>query len=202
MNHGKATRPPSQTPCKGVTLVFPEIVLWQRQSAREIRTPTKLAKSSFCIFLRKRRLTTFGGFGPFPFFFPGLSCQFRCNVSQAIADRTSSAALPSLARVHLRHMNRNISVSCESQREIALLWALSRGIPDYQHGEVGKINDSLFRKVLVFDVSRAVRIARFESVSDSQLHDPRPASRDTWPLSSSENRQKTEFSGPQKRYFW
>ena len=24
MNHGKATRPPSQTPCKGVTLVFPE----------------------------------------------------------------------------------------------------------------------------------------------------------------------------------
>ena len=36
--------------------------------------------------------------------------------------------------------------------------------------EVGKIKGPLFRKVLVFDVLRAVCKARLESVSESQLY--------------------------------
>ena len=32
MNHGKATRPPSQTPCKGVTLVFPDIPTFRQKN--------------------------------------------------------------------------------------------------------------------------------------------------------------------------
>ena len=39
-------------------------------------------------------------------------------------------------------------------------------MPDRQQGEVGEKNGRLFHGVLVFDVSQAVRIARFESVSE------------------------------------
>ena len=61
-------------------------------------------------------------------------------------------------------------LSHESQREIALVEALSRPIPYYQQGEVGEENGPVFRNVCVLDASRAVGIARFESVSESQPH--------------------------------
>ena len=50
----------------------------------------------------------------------------------------------------------------------------------------GKKTGPVFRNVCVFDVSRAVGIARFESVSESQ----RAASHDTMPLWSAENAGK------------
>ena len=94
---------------------------------------------------------------------------FRRSASLAIPHRQSFAAIPSVSLVHLGHTNRSsVSVSHESQRKIALVWALSRPIPDYQQGEVGERHRPLFRKVCVFDVLRAVRIARFESVSEFQ----------------------------------
>ena len=68
----------------------------------------------------------------------GLSGQFRRNASLAIPHHTSFAATPSVSWVHLGHTNRNVSVSHESQREVALVSALSGPIPDYQQGEVGK----------------------------------------------------------------
>ena len=41
-------------------------------------------------------------------------------------------------------------------------------IPDYQQGEVGGKTRAFVSQGLCFDVSQAVRIARFESVSESQ----------------------------------
>ena len=104
-----------------------------------------------------------------------LSGMFRRSASLAIPHRKSFAAIPSVSLVLLGHTNRTVSLSHESQREIALVHALSRLLPDYRQEEVEK--GSLFRRVSAFDISRAVCIARFESVS---------ASRDTMPLSSHE----------------
>ena len=95
---------------------------------------------------------------------------FRRSASLAIPHTKRFAAIRSVSLVLLGHTNRNVKLSLESQREIALVLALLRPIPYYRQGEVGKGNGPVFRKVCVFDVSRAVGIARFESVSESQPH--------------------------------
>ena len=99
-----------------------------------------------------------------------LSGMFRRSASLAIPHLKSFAAIPSVSRVHLGHTNRSVSLSHESQREIALVLALSRPIPYYQQGDVGEKNGPVLRKVMDIDVSRAVGIARFESVSEPQLN--------------------------------
>ena len=93
---------------------------------------------------------------------------FRRSASLAIPHLKSFAAIPSVSLVLLGHANRSVFLSHESQREIALVYALSRPIPYYQQGEVAKKNGPVFRKVCVFEVSRAVGIARFESVPEAQ----------------------------------
>ena len=65
------------------------------------------------------------------------------------ASRTRFAAIQSVSGEHLGHTNRNVSVSRESQCEIALVNKLSRPIPDYQQGELEK-KGPLFRKVWAF----------------------------------------------------
>ena len=95
---------------------------------------------------------------------------FRRSTSLAIPHLRSFAAIPSVSLVQFGHMNPSVFLSHESQREIALIEALSRPIPYYQQGEVGEENGPVFRNVCVFDVSRAVGLARFESVSESQPH--------------------------------
>ena len=67
-----------------------------------------------------------------------------------IPHRKSFAATRAVSLVVLGHTNRNVSLSHKSQREIALVEALSRPIPDYQQGEVGEKKGPLFRKVCVF----------------------------------------------------
>ena len=100
-----------------------------------------------------------------------LSGMFRRSASLALPHLKSFAAIPSVSLVQLGHTNRNVFLPHESQREIALVQALSRPIPYCQQGEVGEEkNGPVFRNVCVFDVSRAVGIARFESVSESQPH--------------------------------
>ena len=90
---------------------------------------------------------------------------FRGSASLAIPHLKSFAAIPSASLVQLGHTNRNVLLSHESQNEIALVEALSRLIPYCQQGEMGERHGPVFRKVCVFDVSRAIGIARFESVS-------------------------------------
>ena len=68
----------------------------------------------------------------------------------------------------LGHPDSNVSLLHESQREIALVEALSRPIPDYQQGEVGQKDGPFVHKVCASDVSLVFRTARFESVSESQ----------------------------------
>ena len=98
-----------------------------------------------------------------------LSGMFRGSASLAIPRRKSFAAIPSASLVLLGHTNRSVSVSHESQHGTALVLPLSRQIPYYQQGDMGGRHGPWFRSVCVFDVSRAVGIARFESVSE-----PRP----------------------------
>ena len=93
---------------------------------------------------------------------------FRRSASLAIPHLKSFAAIPFVSLVQLGHTNRNVFLSHESQCEIALIWALSRPIPNCQQGEVGERHSPVFRNVCVFDVSQAIGIARFESVSESQ----------------------------------
>ena len=93
---------------------------------------------------------------------------FRRSASLAIPHLKSFAAILSVSLVQLGHTNRNVFLSHESQREIVLVEALSRPIPYYQKGEVGEENGPVFRNVYVFDVSRAIGIARFESVSKTE----------------------------------
>ena len=95
--------------------------------------------------------------------FKPLCGMFRCSASLAIPHRKMFAVILSVSLVHLGHTNRNVSVLHESQREIALVEAFSRMIPDYQEGEVGERHGPLFR-----NVSQAVLTAQFESVSESQ----------------------------------
>ena len=63
---------------------------------------------------------------------------FRRSASLAIPHLKSFAAIPSVPLVQLRHTNRNVFLSYESQREIALVLALSRPIPYYHKGEEGQ----------------------------------------------------------------
>ena len=72
-----------------------------------------------------------------------LSGMFRRSASLAIPHLKSFAAIPSMSLVQLGHTNRNV---------------------------LGKKNGPVFRNVCVFEVSRAVGIARFESVSEPQPH--------------------------------
>ena len=83
-------------------------------------------------------------------FAPDLSSMFRRSASLAILHRRSFAAILSVSLVLPGHTKRNVSGSHASQREIALIYVLSRPIPDYQQGQVTKINGPLFHKVLVF----------------------------------------------------
>ena len=81
--------------------------------------------------------------------------------------RRDTVPLPVL----LGHTNRSVKLSHESQREIMSSF---RHFQDQflttNKDKWGKKNGPVFRKVSVFDVSRAVGIARFESVSESQPH--------------------------------
>ena len=63
---------------------------------------------------------------------------FRRSASLAIPHLKSFAAIPSVSLVLPEHTNRSVFLSHESQREIALAYALSRPIPYYQQGEVAK----------------------------------------------------------------
>ena len=63
----------------------------------------------------------------------------RCKASLAIRHHTNFAATPSVSRAHRGHTNRSVLGPHESQREVALVLALSRRIPDYQQGKIGKI---------------------------------------------------------------
>ena len=67
-----------------------------------------------------------------------LSGMFRRSASLAIPHLKSFAAIPSVSLVQLGHTNRNVFLSHESQREIALVKALSRPIPYDQQGEAGE----------------------------------------------------------------
>ena len=67
-----------------------------------------------------------------------LSDMFRRSASLSIPHLKSFAAIPSVSLVLLGHTNRSVFLSHESQREIALVEALSRPIPYYQQGEVGE----------------------------------------------------------------
>ena len=51
----------------------------------------------------------------------GFSGMFRRNASLAIPHLKSFAAIPSMSLVQLGHTNRNVFLSHESQREIALV---------------------------------------------------------------------------------
>ena len=95
-----------------------------------------------------------------------LGGMFRRSASLAIPHLKSFAVIPSVSLVQLT--NRNVFLSHEPQCEIALIKALSRPIPYCQQGEMGERHGHVFRKVCVFDVSRVIGIARFESVSESQ----------------------------------
>ena len=63
---------------------------------------------------------------------------FRRSASLAIPHCKSFAAVPSVSQVLFGHTNRSISLSHESQCEIALIEAPSRPFPDYQQCEVGE----------------------------------------------------------------
>ena len=67
-----------------------------------------------------------------------LSGMFRRSASLALPHLKSFAAIPSVSLVQLGHTNRSVFLPHESQREIALVQALSRPIPYYQEGEVGE----------------------------------------------------------------
>ena len=66
-----------------------------------------------------------------------LSGMLRLGASLAIPHRKSFAAILSVSRVHLGHTNRNVLLSHKLQREIALVKALSRPIPDNQPTKMG-----------------------------------------------------------------
>ena len=83
---------------------------------------------------------------------------FRRSASLAILHLKSFAAIPSVSLVRLGHTNRNVFLSHESQREIALVEALSRPIPCCQKEKWGKQNGSVFRNVCVFYRATRIRI--------------------------------------------
>ena len=69
--------------------------------------------------------------------FQELSGMFRSSASLAFPHRKNFAAIPSVSLVLLVHTNSSVKLPCKSQREIALVWALSRPIPYYHQGKVG-----------------------------------------------------------------
>ena len=99
-----------------------------------------------------------------------LSGMFRRSASLAIPHHKSFAAIPSVSLVLLVHTNRNVRLSHESQRETALVTHFQDQFLTTNKEKWGKKNGPVFRKVCVFDVSRAVGISRFESVSEWQPH--------------------------------
>ena len=99
-----------------------------------------------------------------------LSDMFRRSASLAIPHHKGFAAILSLS---LSSLDTRIAASnCHTNRSVKL--------PSFRHFQDrflttnkekwGKKNGPVFRKVCVFDVSRAVGIARFESVSEAHLH--------------------------------
>ena len=99
-----------------------------------------------------------------------LSDMFRRSASLAIPHHKSFAAILSLS---LSSLDTRIAASnCHTHRSVKL--------PSFRHFQDrflttnkekwGKKNVPVFRKVCVFDVSRAVGIARFESVSELHPH--------------------------------
>ena len=92
---------------------------------------------------------------------------FRRSASLAIPHHKRFAAILSVSVVLLGHMNRNVfSVHTHRSVKLPLCRHFEDRFPDYQQGEVRETNGPLFRKVCVFDVERAIGIARFKSVSD------------------------------------
>ena len=95
---------------------------------------------------------------------------FRRSASLAIPHHKSFAAIPSVSLVSLG--TRIATSNCHTNRSVKL--------PSFTHFQDqflttnkekrGKKIGPVFRKLCVFDVSRAVGIARFESVSESQPH--------------------------------
>ena len=100
----------------------------------------------------------------------GLSGMFRRSASLALPHLKSFAAIPSVSLVQLGHTNR--SVFCHTNRSVKL--------PSFRYFQDrflttnkekwGRKNGPVVSQRLCFDVSRAVGIARFESVSESQPH--------------------------------
>ena len=92
---------------------------------------------------------------------------FRRSASLAIPHisqkfRSETVPLPSF----LGHTNRSVKLPHESQREAARVYQFLTANKE----KGGKKNGPVFRRVCAFDVSRAVGIARFRSVSKSQPH--------------------------------
>ena len=82
---------------------------------------------------------------------------FRRSASLAIPHRKSFAAIPSVSLL-LGHTNRNVKLSHESQREIALdRLGTFKTDSLLQQGEVGEENGPVFGRVCVFDVWQAAR---------------------------------------------
>ena len=79
---------------------------------------------------------------------------FHRSASLVIPHLKSFAAIPSVSLVQLRHTNRSVFLSHESQRAIALVEALSRPIPCYQQGEVGEEKRACASQCLCFGRSR------------------------------------------------
>ena len=93
---------------------------------------------------------------------------FRRSASPAIPHHKSFAVIPS---VRLALLGTRLAASnCHTNRSVKL--ASFRHFQDRllttDKEKWGKKNGPVFGKVCVFDVPRAVGIARFESVSDSQ----------------------------------
>ena len=97
-----------------------------------------------------------------------LNGMFRRSSSLAIPHRISFAAITSVSLVLLGNTDRNVSVSKVSQREIALAEALSRPIPDYQQGEVGKIN-FCFAGFHLLPFCGPFRIAKIKKTTNCQM---------------------------------
>ena len=106
-----------------------------------------------------------------PFFPRKLSGMFRRSASLAIPHLKSFAAIPSVTLMQLLG-TRIATFSCHTNRSVKL--PSFRNFQDQilttNKEKWGKKKGPVFRKVYAFDVSRAVGIARFKSVSESQPH--------------------------------
>ena len=80
--------------------------------------------------------------------------------------------------VYFGHTNRRVSVSHESQCEIALVWALSRLVPDCQQGEVGEQKRAFLSQSVGFRcfAGRSHRMIRIRIRIAAASHDTMPLS--------------------------